>query len=126
MIEVEGALKARSEPAKDVAELLERLEHSIGRVLKVTFAAKDETYYHNYREGYTVIGELHRLRLTEGSSSVKARIGTDSEKLKLSSEISVLTDGQWVSIHAPGKKKKAKKDTEPNFDDYRSEPGFMQ
>jgi len=101
MIAVDEAQRLRELPAKSRKELLSRLELHVGRVLKLEMPSREgDGYYHHYRESYTVIGELLWLKRVDGGAiRVRLRGSSKKLKLKLTSSVSILTEGQWVLLH---------------------------
>ena len=107
MFDVEATQKALREPAQSLEELAERLYLLIGRTLRVKIRPV-VNYYGANENGYTIAGNLDSVVLADGNREIASiYLGSSSSNssqqrnILLSSDIRVLTDGQWVSVHCP-------------------------
>ena len=105
MIDVEAAQKAREAPAKTLDDLADRLYALVGRTLKLKVKRVEGTSYAGGAEGYTTSGVLDAVYFAEYSKSISVRFSAHSKEeilsLRLTSEVSMLTDGKWIPIHTP-------------------------
>ena len=105
MIDVEAAQKAREAPAKTLDDLADRLYALIGRTLKLKVERIEGTNYTSGTNGYTTSGVLGAVYFADYSKSVSVRFSAHSNEetlsLRLTSEVSMLTDGKWIPIHTP-------------------------
>lgn len=104
MIEVEETLRQHRAPATSLAELAERIYPLASRILKLEVA---EVFSPERVRAYTVSGILDSAVYYRGNDHIGLYIGSSSSeadqrrKVKLSTVVSVLTDGIWVPIHSP-------------------------
>jgi len=107
MIAVDEAQRKRDAAAQTVEELAERIYLLVGRVVRLEVPRADATRWAPANRAYTAVGILDSLVFPEGLDTISVYLGASSgnveqrRKVLLSSKVSVLTDGSWVTIHDP-------------------------
>ena len=76
-------------------------------MIRLDVARVAGTQYAPGSRSYTAVGSLDSLVLPKGLDTISVYLGASSSnadqrrKVLLSSKVSVLTDGSWVTIHDP-------------------------